>query len=186
MQITGFDWWYFTFPTLVNYGSNAPGAFVAAAGGAVNFGGTVGTLAAFGVSRARWGDGGTTNTSNWYLRYAVLMPTPVPLGTVSTAYDPSANDFAMTVTNGPVPVTVNVSTTPGSTTLVYQVDRTNGIVTVSPIDITTSAGLQAMEAGLSAGAPVKVYGVPQAAVPPATGTLGAYVIFYYTGTMPSM
>jgi uncharacterized protein DUF4382 len=186
MQVTGFDWWYFTFPTLVNYGSNAPGAFVAAAGGAVNFGGTVGTLAAFGVSRARWGDGGTTNTNNWYLRDAVLMPTPVPLGTVSTAYDPSANDFAMTVTNGPVPVTVNVSTTPGSTTLVYQVDRTNGIVTVSPIDITTSAGLEAMEAGLSAAAPVKVYGVPQAAVPPAAGTLGAYVIFYYTGTMPSM
>jgi len=35
--------------------------------------------------------------------------------------------------------------------------------------------------------PVKVFGVPQAAVAPATsGTLRAYVIVYYTGTMPSM
>ena len=25
IQITGFDWWYFTFPTLVNYGTDAPG-----------------------------------------------------------------------------------------------------------------------------------------------------------------
>jgi hypothetical protein len=61
------------------------------------------------------------------------------------------------------------------------------VITVSPIDITTTAGLAAISAGLSIGAPVKVFGVPQAAVAPATtGTLRAYVIVYYTGTMPSM
>jgi Domain of unknown function (DUF4382) len=180
--IEGFKWWNFTFPTDVNFGSDATTQFVAATNGAVNFGGSVGTLQSFGISRAMWGDG-ATNTSNWYLRDAVLLPTPVPLGTVSTAY--ASNTFAMTVPNGTLPVTVDVSTTSGAATLVYQIDRTNGIVTISPIDITTSAGLMAMTAGLAAGAPVKVYGVPQAPIAPAAGTLKAYVIAYYTGVMPS-
>jgi Domain of unknown function (DUF4382) len=180
--IEGFKWWNFTFPTDVNFGSDATTQFVAATNGAVNFGGSIGTLQSFGISRAMWGDG-ATNTSNWYLRDSVLLPTPVPLGTVSTAY--AANTFAMTVPNGTLPVTVNVSTTSGAATLVYQIDRTNGIVTISPIDITTPAGLMAMTAGLAAGAPVKVYGVPQAPIAPAAGTLKAYVIAYYTGVMPS-
>jgi hypothetical protein len=30
--------------------------------------------------------------------------------------------------------------------LVYQVDRTNGVVTVSPIDVTTAAGLATLAA----------------------------------------
>ena len=75
---------------------------------------------------------------------------------------------------------MDVSTTTGSATLVYQVDRTNGIVTVSPIDITTSTGLADLKAGLAVGAPVKVYGIPQG-----DGTLKAYVIAYFTGEMPS-
>jgi hypothetical protein len=37
-----------------------------------------------------------------------------------------------------------------------------------------------MTAGLAAGAPVKVYGVPQA-----DGTFKAEVLLYYTGDMPS-
>jgi hypothetical protein len=37
-----------------------------------------------------------------------------------------------------------------------------------------------MTAGLSAGAPVKVYGVPRA-----DGTFKADVLLYYTGDMPS-
>jgi hypothetical protein len=119
------------------------------------------------------------------VRDAVLVPTPLPLGTVSTAF--SANSFAVTVPGGTLPVTVDVSTTMGSATLVYQIDRANGVVTVSPIDITSSSGFAAITAGLTAGAPVKVFGVPQAPVAPATtGTLRAYVIVYYTGTMPSM
>jgi len=119
------------------------------------------------------------------VRDAVLVPTPLPLGAVSTAF--AANTFAISVAGGTQPVTVDVSTTMGSATLVYQIDRSNGVITVSPIDITTPAGLAAIAAGLSAGAPVKVFGVPQAPVAPATtGTLRAYVIVYYTGTMPSM
>ncbi len=38
-----------------------------------------------------------------------------------------------------------------------------------------------LKAGLAAGAPVKVYGTPQA-----DATLKAYVIAYFTGDMPSM
>jgi hypothetical protein len=181
--ITGFKWWNFTFPTVLNYGSDAISAFVGATDGAVNFGGSVGTVAAWGESGAMWGDGGS-NASGWYLRDAVLEPTPVPLGTVTTAFN--SNTFAMTVVGGTLPVTVNVSTTEGSATLVYQVNRANGMVTVSPVDL-ANGGATALAQGLGMGALVKVYGVPQAPVPPATsGTLMAYVIVYYTGTMPSM
>jgi hypothetical protein len=85
----------------------------------------------------------------------------------------------MTVAGGATAATVDVNTTAGSATLVYQVDRTNGILTVSPIDITTAAGLSTFTAGLAVGAPVKVYGVPQA-----DATLRAYVLAYYTGQTP--
>jgi hypothetical protein len=182
--ISGFKWWDFTFPTTVTFGSGATSSFAAAAEGAVNFGGTVGAQPAWGESVATWGDGGS-NASGWYVRDAVLIPTPLPLGAVSTAF--AASTFAISVPGGTLPVTVDLSTTMGSATLVYQIDRSNGVITVSPIDITTPAGLAAISAGLSAGAPVKVFGVPQAPVAPATtGTLRAYVIVYYTGTMPSM
>jgi len=182
--INGFKWWDFTFPTTVTFGNDAIASFAAAAGGAVNFGGTVGALPAWGESVATWGDGGS-HASGWYVRDAVLVPTPLPLGTVSTAF--ATNTFAIIVPGGAVPVTVDVGTTMGSATLVYQIDRANRVITVSPIDITTPAGLAAITAGLIDGAPVKVFGVPQAPVAPATtGTLRAYVIVYYTGTMPSM
>jgi len=86
----------------------------------------------------------------------------------------------MTVMGGATAATVNVSTTSGSATLVYQVDVTNGVVTISPIDITTSSGLASLTAGLMTGAPVKVYGVPQA-----NDMLQAYVLTYFTGQAPT-
>jgi hypothetical protein len=64
---------------------------------------------------------------------------------------------------------------------VYQVDRTNGIVTVSPIDITTSTGLNDLSNALAAGALTKVFGVPQA-----NANLKAYVIAYFTGDLPAL
>ncbi len=176
-SVMGFLWWNFTFPTAADTGAGAVADFVAATNGGVNFGGTVGTLSAFGVSGATWGD--PANSSGWSLRNAVLLPTPVPLGLVSTAF--AGNSFAMTVFGGTLPVTVDVSRTPQSATLVYQVDRTNGVITVSPIDVTTASGLAAITAGLTAGAPVKVFGVPQS-----DGTLKAYALAYFTGTMPAL
>jgi hypothetical protein len=175
--IMGFKWWDFTFPTLVSSGANAIPEFVAATNGGVNFGGTVGALTAWGVSEATWGD--MANSSGWSLRDAVLLPTPVPLGLVTTAF--AGNSFAMTVLGGTMPATVDVSTTAQSATLVYQIDRSNGVLTISPVDVTTSSGLAAITAGLVAGAPVKVYGVPQA-----DGTLKAYVLAYFTGILPGL
>ncbi len=175
--ILGFKWWNFTFPTLETSGTGAIGAFVTATDGGVNFGGSVGSLTAWGVSAATWADPG----SAWGLRDAVLIPTPVPLGTVSTPFSSNTNTFAMSVLGGAVPATVAVDTTSQSATLVYQVDRSNGVVTVSPINLTSASGLSTFAAAMVAGVPVKVYGVPQGA-----DTLQAYVVTYYTGTLPSM
>jgi hypothetical protein len=175
--VNGFVWWDFTFPTLATSGSNAVTAFVAATNGGVNFGGTVGSLTAWGASAATWGD--PANPSGWSLRNALLAPTPVPLGVVTSAF--AGTTFAMTVLGGTLPATVDVSTTMQSATLVYDVDRSGGTVTVTPVDVTTASGLAALTSGLVAGAPVKVYGVPQP-----DGTLRAYVLVYFTGMLPSI
>ena len=174
--VTGFKWWDLTFPTLVTTGSAAIPDFVSATAGGVNFGGTVGALQAWGVSRATWGD--PADPSSWTLRNAVLVPTPLPLGTVTTPF--AAGMFAMSVAGGTLPATVDVDTSAQSATLAYQLDRSGGVLTISPIDVTTAQGLQALSSGLSAGALVKVYGVPQP-----DGTLKAYVLVYYTGMMPA-
>jgi hypothetical protein len=71
---------------------------------------------------------------------------------------------------------VDASSVSGSATLVYQVDRTNGVVTISTQDLTTPAGLLNVANSLVSGTPVKVFGIPQA-----DGSIKAYVIFYYTG-----
>jgi phosphoribosylcarboxyaminoimidazole (NCAIR) mutase len=86
----------------------------------------------------------------------------------------------MSETGGVNAVPVDLNTTSGSGTLVYQVDRTNGIVTVSAVDITTAAGQATITNNLVAGTPVKVFGIPQA-----NATIKAYVVIYYTGSMPS-
>jgi len=174
--IMGFKWWNFAYPTVVTSGANAVGDFTSAVGGSANFGGTVGAMPALGTSFATWNDPASADA--WSAPWVILVPTHLPLGKVASGF--ANNMFAMTAAGGTMPVNVDVSTTPGSATLVYQVDRTNAIVTISPEDITTSAGLTAMTDGLAVNAPVKVYGVPQA-----DGTIRAYVLTYYTGGMPS-
>jgi hypothetical protein len=81
-------------------------------------------------------------------------------------------------------VSVDLSTMSGSATLVYQVDRSNvggvSTVTVSAVDITTTTGQNTITAGLVAGTPVKVYGVSQG-----NGSIKAYVVIYFTGTLPT-
>jgi Domain of unknown function (DUF4382) len=174
--ITGYKWWNFAYPTLLMDGSNAISGFISATDGSVNFGGTMGAVPSYGVSYAVWND--PANADGWAAYASVLLPSTLPLGRVAVGL---VNDaFSITVTGGTAAATVDVSTTTGSATLVYQVDRTNGIVTVSPIDITTNTGLADLKAGLGVGAPVKVYAIPQG-----DGTLKAYVIAYFTGEMPS-
>ena len=173
--ITGFKYWNFAYPTVVTSGAGAVTSFVTATSGSANFGGAVGSIPAYGVSFARWGD--PANPTGWSAPWTVLAPAPVPRGTVAAAY--ANNAFQMNVAGGAQSVAVAVSTTSGSATLVYQVDRTNGVVTVSPEDITTAAGLAAMTQGLMVGAKVKVDAVPQA-----DGSLKAYVLTYFTGDQP--
>jgi hypothetical protein len=133
-------------------------------------------VASHGVSFTTWSD--AADPDGWAAAATILTPSTLPLGSVATGL---VNDaFTMTVQGGANAATVDVSSTSGSATLVYQVDRTGGIVTVNPIDITTSSGLSSLTTGLAAGAPVKVYGVPQA-----DGTLKAYVLTYFTGQAPA-
>jgi hypothetical protein len=174
--ITGFKFWNFAYPTLVTSGANVITSFISATDGSVNFGGTMGSAPTRGTGYATWND--PANPNGWAATAAILTPSTLPLGSVVTGL--VNNAFTMTVTGGANAATVDVSTTSGSATLVYQVDCTNGIVTVSAIDITTAGGLATLTAGLAAGAPVKVYGVPQA-----DGTLKAYVLTYFTGQAPA-
>jgi len=167
--INGFKYWDFAYPTAVTSGGNAISSFVSATSSNASF-------AAYGVTRATWGDG-ASNTTGWYAPYVVLMPTPLPLSTIASGLAGGA--FTMTLPDTSS-ATIDVSNTSGSATLVYQVDRTNGVVTVSPIDITTSAGMNTLSAALIAGTKVRVAGVPQS-----DSTLRAYVLTYFTGDQPS-
>ncbi len=175
--ITGYKWWNFAFPTVLNTGDPAAiTSFTQATSGLVNFGGTVGSVPSHGASFTIWND--PANPNGWAASATILTPSTLPLGFVASAL---VNDsFTMTVLGGTSAASIDVSTASGSATLVYQVDRTNGVLTVSPVDITTSAGLTTLTNGLAVGAPVKVYGVPQP-----DGSLKAYVLTYFTGDMPA-
>jgi hypothetical protein len=174
--VAGFKFWDFAYPTLVTTGTGAIANFVTTTNGAVNFGGAAGTVTTWGVSSARWED--PANSTGWSVPWTVLLPTPVPLGTVATAL--VNGTFAITVTGGVMPASVNVSAASGSATLVYEVERSGNVVTVSAIDVTTASGMASLTAGLAVGAKVKVFGIPQV-----NGSLNAYVLAYFTGTEPS-
>ena len=172
--ITGFKWWNFTFPTLADTGANAVADFINATNGTANFGGSVGAVSAWGESRAIWNDPAAPNA--WAAPWSALEPTSLSLGTVAAGYSATNTNFTLVVPGGANAVTVDMSTTPGSATLVYQVDRTGAVVTVSAVDITTTAGQTTVQANLVAGTPVKVYGVPQL-----DGSIKSYVVVYFTG-----
>ncbi|MGA8708465.1 MAG: DUF4382 domain-containing protein [Steroidobacteraceae bacterium] len=178
--ITGYKWWNFAFPTLVDSGSAAISDFVAASNGTVSFGGTAAAIPVWGISYARWGD--PANTAGWSAAASVLVPVPVPVITVASGLTMSGSGYTFTGTavGGTQPVTIDVSSTGGEATLVYQVDYGNGIVTVSPVDITTSTGLGTLMNGLGVGTQVRISGIAQS-----DGTLKAYVIAYFTNTTPA-
>jgi hypothetical protein len=171
--ISGFDWWYFTFPTKADTGANAISDFVTAA----SFGSTVQKV--WGVSYSNWGDGTTTNTADWYAKFAVIEPTQLPKGVVTSAWvaTNSGISFGMTP-KGESLVTVDMSTVSGSATLVYEVKNQSGVVTVTQRDLTNSTDLSAVEAALVSGTQVKTF-----AVPTTGGAVNAYVLFYYDGTV---
>lgn len=179
--ILGFKWWNFTFPTAVDSGATAIPDFIAATNGSVNFGGSIPAVQPTGVSYAIWNDPADPN--NWSALWTVLLPAPTPLATVGANWVTSGTggSFGIAVANGgATPVTVNASSVAGSATLFYQINRSNGVLTVSPQDITTSGGLTNISTSLVSPTVVKVFGVPQA-----DGSIKAYVVFYFTGTQPS-
>jgi hypothetical protein len=175
--ITGFKWWNFTFPTDVNSGGTAISLFESATAGSATFGGMLGAIPVAGASRAVWND--PIALDAFAVPLTILVPSNIPLGTATTGY--AAGSFTMAVPFGTLSVPIDLSTTSGSATLVYQIDRTANIVTITPVDITTAAGVTAITAGLVATVPVKVFGVPQA-----DGSIKAYVVFFYTGTAPTI
>ena len=183
--ITGFKWWNFAYPTVLDSGANAIIDFDNAVIGGINFGNNI-TYSAWGETFATWGD--PNALQGWAAPWTVLVPTRIPLGTAATAYvNGSPNgSFTMSLPGGSQNVTIDLSTVSLSGTLVYQVDRsTTGasavqVVTVSPVDITTAAGQATVTANLLSGVPVKVYGVPQA-----DGSVKAYVLTYFTGVKPT-
>ena len=177
--VTGFEWWNFAYPTLADTGANAVPDFISATNGSVSFGGTVSALTVTGETWGRWGD--AANQNGWSAPWVILEPASVPVGTVSTPWvaNSSGGSFGLSVPGGTTAVNVTLSSVSGSATLVYQVDMSNGIITITPQDLTSSAGLTAVSQALVNGTMVKAFGIPQA-----NGTIKGYVLFYYTGTLP--
>lgn len=172
--VTGFKFWNAGFPTLVTSGSGAVDSFVSATKNVVPFGGTAKPIYAQGASYARWGDKAATN--GWAAPWVVLTPTNLPLATVASV-NTAGTSFTITVPGGTTPVKVNYSTTSGSATLAYQVDRSKDQVTVTPQDLSSTAGQAALATGLTVNSRVQLSAVPQA-----DGSLKAYTLKYFTGT----
>jgi hypothetical protein len=178
--ITGFQWWNFAYPTLANTGTAAIPDFVATTSGTVNFGATLGVVPSTGLSYAVWND--PANAGGWAVASTVLTPTNLPLCQVVSGLvnlGSGSGSFTMHALGSTTAATIDVSSASGQATLVYQVDRSDGIVTVSSIDISTANGLAALTANLVTGVPVKVYGIPQS-----NDALKAYVLVYFTGVLP--
>jgi len=178
--ITGYKWWNFAYPTVVDSGANAVSDFVSATNGTASFGGTAGAIVPWGVSYVLWAD--PANATGWSAAASILEPTPLPVAMVASVptAGASADTFTVTAANGANPVTVNAGTVKGSATLVYQVDVNGGVVTVSPIDLTSATG-QTTFTGIPSGTKMLVSGVPQP-----DGSVKAYVITYFSGTTPMM
>ncbi|HTV50726.1 MAG TPA: DUF4382 domain-containing protein [Steroidobacteraceae bacterium] len=174
--VDGFAYWNFAYPTQLSSGTQAGANFASAVGGdsstGYSFAGS--TVFANAASAAVWGD--TANPQGWAIPWAVLMPTLLPLATVATPL--SQDSFTVTTAGSSTPGTVTVNETAGSATLVYQLNRSGGVLTLTPVDITTMTGQTTLSNALTAGTLVKLYGVPQS-----SGALAAYVLVYFTGDL---
>jgi len=179
--ISGFDWWYFTFPTQADTGAGAIGDFESAANGSVSFGGTFGQVNAWGASYADWVGGATP----WQVPMAILEPTPLPIAQVVDGVTGGSFTMALVGNTGGNAVTVDFDATAGSATLVYQVNRSGSVVTVTPLNLANPADFTTFTTSLTTGTLVKLWSVPQPAGNAASGALKAYVILYYTGMLPS-
>jgi hypothetical protein len=143
---SNFTWWNFTYPTLANTGSA----------------GLVSVLTPLAPDTARGASGLTWNaaTSAWNAQNAILLPI-AQKGQITGAL--SGNTFGFTPTGGSAE-SVDLSSTLGSATLVFQVTNQGGIITVTPL----ASGQWA--AAFTVGTPARIFAVPTA------GNLRAYVV----------
>ncbi len=141
-----FTWWNFTYPTLANTGSA----------------GLVSLLSGLPANTARGASGLTWNagTSAWNAQDAILLPI-AQRGQITSSL--SGNTFGFTPTGGSAE-NVDLSSTAGSATLVYQVTNQGGIITITPLDSTQ------WSAACVAGTTARIFAVPTA------GNLKAYVV----------
>lgn len=185
-KITGYKWWNFAFPTLVDSNATAGDSpisqFISATDGSATFGGSVGPVPVFGATFATWND--PANPAGWAAPWSILIPAPAPLASVSTGWitngGSTGGTFTIVAAGGTSHILVDANILSTSATLAYQVDRSNGIITISPVNLATQAGVNTLQTNLTPGTPVKVFGVPQI-----DGSIKAYVFFYFTGTMPA-
>ncbi len=143
---TNFTWWNFTYPTLANTGSA----------------GLVTLLSGLPANTARGASGLTWNagTSDWNAQNAILLPI-AQRGQITGAL--SGSTFTFTPTSGSAE-SVDLSTTLGSATLVYQVTNQGGIITITPLASTQ------WSAAFTPGTNARIFAVPTA------GNLRAYVV----------
>jgi hypothetical protein len=188
--IEGYKWWDFAYPvtTFDCCASAAIADWVSATNEAVNVGGTVAPIPAYGTSFAVWNS--VASTPGWAAAASILDPSLLPLGTVvaplaQKSSGSSIYDFTMTVPGAAsgTTATIDVNTATDSTTLVYEVSFANNKLKIAPLDITQSANLMTLQNTLTAGAIVEVYAVP---VANASNTAMGYVLAYFSGDLPSM
>lgn len=186
--ITGYDYWNFAFPSELASGPLAAQSFALA---------TSGPVPSQGISIANWAD--PANPTGWALASTVLVPVPIGLATVTSALVTNGAVSTLTVlpAGSTTPLAVELINVSGSAPLVYQMQRVdgkgnggngngngngkgNGNVTLSPVDITTAAGLAQLSTALQVGTSVRVFGLPKS-----DGGVQAYTLVYYTGVKPS-
>jgi hypothetical protein len=158
---------------------SAPPSFLSGGAGPVSFGGTVPNLVPWGVSYAVWND--PAAPAAWAAQSTLPQPALLPLGTVASPWSGADGSFGLALPGSANAVAVSLDVSAGSATLVYRVDRTGNLVTLTPVDITTAAGQAVLAGALVSGEVVRVYGVPQNG-----GQIMANALLYYTGTLPAL
>jgi hypothetical protein len=207
--INGYSYWNFAFPSELAYGSAAIGDFVASTSGSVTaYGASLATwndpanpngwaarttvLLPVPLGLATVNTGLTVNgTSATFSVTPVGASAPITVqlftvsGSAPLVYQIDRNDAPSGIGAG-----VNDHTNTGGKGNGNENGNDNGNgnakgdgnpgkLTENPIDITTSSGLAQLQAALTPGTSVKVFGIPKT-----DGTLQAYTVFYYTGTQP--
>ena len=153
----------------VNLGYGRTATQVGSGAGPADAGGLI--LAPQGVGFATWND--PAAPAAWSARAAFLKPTALPLGTLASTWTGSGFRLALPGAADSLRVDLDPAAQ------VYQVDRTGGKVTVTPVDPGTAAGQAWLAGNLTAGATVRAFGIPQA-----DGRLQAGVLLVFTGDLP--